>query len=159
MKWKQHGIGIKPINFSLTGMTESNANGYELKRYEHDMGHSDPSTIQNEFIITISYNLDRINIVSMIANVCKTMYSNITIIDGGAIEVGFFVHVVYLILKAMNESLLNIQVSFEFEAIIVALDQLMSNFVVQSSIAAVFGAYTHMLHKVCARFHSVLFIS
>ena len=141
--------------FSVTQMTQSNANWYELKRYEYDMDHSDPLTIHNKFIITISYNLDIINIVFMIDNICKVIniYSNITIIGGGAIEVGLFVYVVYFIIQAMDKSLLNVQLSFEFDAIIVAMDQLMSNFAVQSSIAAV-CAYTQVLHNVCAVFYS-----
>ena len=119
------------------------------------MDHSDPLTIHNKFTTTIGYNLDTINIVLMMANICNIiyLYSNITIIVGGAVEVGLFVYVVYSIIQAMNKSLLNIQLSFEFDAIIVAMDQLMSNFAVQSSIAAV-CAYTHALHNVCAGFYS-----
>ena len=139
-------------------MTQSHANWYELRRYEYDMDHSDSLTIHNMFTTTISYNLDTINIVSMMANICKIlyMYSNITIIGGGAIETGLFVYVVYFIIQGMDKSLLNIQLSFEFDAIVVAIDQLTSNFAVQSSIAAV-CAYAQVLHNVCAGFYSFFY--
>ena len=134
-------------------------NWYELAGYEYNMDHSDLLKILHIFIITIDYNLDRyrINILSMITDICNSMDGNIIIVDGGAVALGFFVHIIYFIIQSTDKSSLNIQLSVEFIAMLVVMAPLMLNFAVQSSIGAVW-VYTQVSHNVCTGFHSLPFL-
>ena len=156
MKLQQHLIGTTATNFSLIQMRESNVNCIELKGYAYNMDRSDPLKILYTFLITIDYTLNGINILSMTTDICNNVDGNIITIDGGEIAVGFFVRIVYCIIQSMDKPSLNIQLSVEFNAVLVLMARLTLNFAVQSLIGAVW-AYTQVSHNVCT--YLILFLS
>ena len=145
----------------------------------YDLDLIDPLTVKVEFIIVIGSDLDiytidlfafgnefiiifdGINLNSHKLNKFEHNYvtnNSITIIancicesDGASIVIAFLAHVVYFVIQVIDESLLNITLLIEFDAIIAAIAHSILNLGVQSSIGPV-DCNTQVMHHVCVVF-------